>query len=399
MYDGMSDPLGESQVLPYLRGLRNADHQISIVSFEKKKYESRTPQIASILAGLGIKWFPLRYTKQPPILSTVYDIQRLQSLSNRLNSTEKFDVIHCRSYVAALAGLSLKKKFRDQIKFVFDMRGFWPDWRVEEGAWPQNRLPFRHVYRFFKKKEVEFLRYADSVISLTAVGKRILEDWGVSSNKITVIPCCVDTDLFNPNSILPTDSSELRIQLGINENDLCVGYLGSLYLPVEVLRFFKAINETFEHSKLLVISREDRAKILRIATDLNISHNNIIVRGVDRECLPKLLSIVDLGVSFIPKRFSSQGSSPTKLGEMMAMGIPLFCNSGVGDVDNLINRTSSGVLLDGFSNENYSFGVSQVPSLLKRDRFAIRQSAITELSLKIAVERYKDVYNSVSRNY
>jgi hypothetical protein len=30
-YDGMTDPLGQSQVIPYLKGLADAGHQITIV--------------------------------------------------------------------------------------------------------------------------------------------------------------------------------------------------------------------------------------------------------------------------------------------------------------------------------------------------------------------------------
>jgi hypothetical protein len=35
-YDGMTDPLGESQVIPYLEGLSKLGHRIYILSFEKK---------------------------------------------------------------------------------------------------------------------------------------------------------------------------------------------------------------------------------------------------------------------------------------------------------------------------------------------------------------------------
>ena len=34
-YDGISDPLGQSQVLPYLKGLARLGHKIHLISFEK----------------------------------------------------------------------------------------------------------------------------------------------------------------------------------------------------------------------------------------------------------------------------------------------------------------------------------------------------------------------------
>ena len=34
-YDGLTDPLGQSQILPYLAGLSEAGYTITIISFEK----------------------------------------------------------------------------------------------------------------------------------------------------------------------------------------------------------------------------------------------------------------------------------------------------------------------------------------------------------------------------
>lgn len=34
-YDGLSNPLGQSQVLPFLKGLSQKGHQIYLISFEK----------------------------------------------------------------------------------------------------------------------------------------------------------------------------------------------------------------------------------------------------------------------------------------------------------------------------------------------------------------------------
>ena len=40
-YDGMTDPLGQSQVLPYIIGLSQEGFQFTLISFEKKdRYES-----------------------------------------------------------------------------------------------------------------------------------------------------------------------------------------------------------------------------------------------------------------------------------------------------------------------------------------------------------------------
>ena len=35
-YDGLTDSLGQSQILPYLKGLSNLGNDITIISFEKQ---------------------------------------------------------------------------------------------------------------------------------------------------------------------------------------------------------------------------------------------------------------------------------------------------------------------------------------------------------------------------
>jgi hypothetical protein len=67
-YDGMTDPLGQSQVIPYLQGLSKAGYQIFLLSCEKKQvYEQNKAAIQQLLDESKIKWIPLNYTKPHPL--------------------------------------------------------------------------------------------------------------------------------------------------------------------------------------------------------------------------------------------------------------------------------------------------------------------------------------------
>src|SRR4029453_361112 len=110
---------------------------------------------------------------------------------------EAFDIVHCRSYIPARAGLALKERFRT--KLLFDMRGFWPDEKVEGGSWNVGNTLYRAVYRYFKRLESRLLRGADQIISLTEAGKAQLltrSELAANPAAITVIPCCVDFGHF-----------------------------------------------------------------------------------------------------------------------------------------------------------------------------------------------------------
>jgi len=73
-------------------------------------------------------------------------------------------IVHARSYVASVIALFLKKF--TNVGFVFDMRGFWADERVDGGLWRPDSPLFR-VAKWFER---QFLLAADDVVSLTHAG-------------------------------------------------------------------------------------------------------------------------------------------------------------------------------------------------------------------------------------
>ena len=153
----MTDPLGQSQVLPYLGGLSKEGFQFHLISFEKEeKFGLHHEHIQAICDQHGISWHPLSYTKKPPLLSTIYDVQRMKRLAHLLHKEHSFKIIHCRSYISALVGLGMKKRFGT--KFLFDMRGFWANERVDGNIWNLGNPIFKTVYNFFKKKNCSFFR-------------------------------------------------------------------------------------------------------------------------------------------------------------------------------------------------------------------------------------------------
>ena len=75
-YDGMLEPLGQSQVLSYLWHLA-VDREIHLISFEKADDWGNTSireNLARDISAMGIVWHPLRYHKRPSALSTAWDI-------------------------------------------------------------------------------------------------------------------------------------------------------------------------------------------------------------------------------------------------------------------------------------------------------------------------------------
>src|SRR6478672_1278572 len=99
-YDGMTDPLGQSQVLSYLKLLSRKGYSFHIVSFEKPEiYEGKKHLVQELIEGYDITWHPLPYTKKPPVLSTLIDIWAGWKYIKALGATMTIDMVHLRGYI------------------------------------------------------------------------------------------------------------------------------------------------------------------------------------------------------------------------------------------------------------------------------------------------------------
>ena len=71
-YDGMLEPLGQSQVLAYLEKLAPG-RRINLISFEKPEDWASADKLDALrkrIAKAGIHWHPLRYHKRPTAPAT-----------------------------------------------------------------------------------------------------------------------------------------------------------------------------------------------------------------------------------------------------------------------------------------------------------------------------------------
>ena len=394
-YDGMTDPLGQSQVLPYLCGLNKLGYKFTLISFEKKeKFEQNKSKIELICKENNIDWRPQVYHKFPPILSTMWDILQMRSIALSLHSKNKFDLIHCRSYISALIGLMMKKKHN--VKFLFDMRGLWADEKVDAGAWDIQNPIYKIIYQFFKTKEKEFVLNADQIISLTEKGKQEIQSWNYLNNvqeKITVIPCCADLDLFDSSKVHEESVINWRNKLGITESDFVLSYLGSLgtwYMLEEMLDFFKVFLRKQPNAKFLFITHDEHERIFKEAESRSI-RDKIIIQSGARSEVPSLLSLSSVSIFFIRSTYSKVASSPTKQGELMAMGIPVICNQGVGDTANLVRKYKSGIVVSHFESSDYESAIEQF-FRSNFDKSKLRMGADDYFSLEQGIRSYLEVY-------
>ena len=95
----MTDPLGQSQVIPYLAGLKKHGYNITILSCEKEQvFIAGESRIQAMLDKEGIKWMPLRYSKTPPVLSTLWDVVKLKKAAKKIIITTEKDAVRLQKF-------------------------------------------------------------------------------------------------------------------------------------------------------------------------------------------------------------------------------------------------------------------------------------------------------------
>jgi glycosyltransferase involved in cell wall biosynthesis len=395
-YDGMTDPLGQSQVLPYICGLAENGYRFSLISCEKEeRFEQNREKISAICKRFDIDWNPLPFTTFPPVISKFRDKSKIRRRALELHAEKNFSMVHCRSYIAAETGLWMKQKYGT--KFFFDMRGFWVDERVDGGIWNLRNPLYRIAYSQYKKKEADYIRHADKIISLTEAAVKEIKSWpSYSGASFTVVPCSADFNLFK--SVTVEERKISKRMLNLESCYPVVSYLGSVgtwYLLDEMLRLFVIIRRKYPAAHFLFVTPEKREVIAEKAKLYGVSENDITVTFASRENVPGVLAASDFGISFIKTSYSKIASSPTKLGELFAMGIPVITNDKVGDVENVVKSLGGGYVLSDFSDNSLEAAAGAIPDLLNADRDILRNNSFEYYDLKKAVIKYVEAYKEV----
>ncbi|MEO8399261.1 MAG: glycosyltransferase [Ignavibacteriaceae bacterium] len=398
-YDGMTDPLGQSQVIPYLAGLTRYGYSFTILSCEKPtRFAKHKTYVESLLKPYNIKWAFIPYHKNPPVFSSIYDVMMLRKKARTLHIKEKFYMVHTRAGIPSLIGLWMKKKFG--IKFMHDIREFYADSRVEGGMWDINNYFYKWIFSYFKRKENEEIANCDGIVCLTYAAEKIIKQWPQYNKQIPleVIPCSVDLDLFDPAKINEEKKETLKKEVNIKEGDFIISYLGSIggwYLTDEMMKFCKIVSDKISNAKFLFITPHQHEIIFETAAKFKIPHDKIIVKHAQRDEVPLFLSLSNYSLFFIKPCYSKQSSSPTKHGEIMAMGIPVITNSGVGDVAEIVEKNNSGIVMYKLDEEQFQMTAEIIFKEISFDKIAIRNGAKEYYNLESAIEKYRKIYNNL----
>lgn len=384
--NGLLEPLGQSQVFSYLRGL-SQEHRITLITYEKDDDWADTQRVAQLRSEcerLGIRWLPQRFRAQPKVIAPALSMVRMVWLVAREVRRQRVHLIHARSYIPAAVALVVSRL--TGVPFLFDMRALWPEELITAGRLRRGSM----LHKAMVASERACLRHAGGVVSLThaaAEHLRRVYPADLAGQTVAVIPTCADLDRFVPASQPPSQ----RV-IG------CLGTVLSGWFRLDWLAAFLAVAARRDPElRFELTTRDDPAQVrAAIGGDADLQ-SRLRIAPSPSERVHEVLQGQMASVMFFTQGLSKLGSSPTRMGEILGCGLPVVANEGVGDVAQIIREHRVGVLVNGVNEAEMNSAWDELERLLSDPDLArrCREAATMVFSLESGTRAYSTIYADI----
>lgn len=384
--NGLMEPLGESQVLPYLKHLSQS-YRVTLVTFEKPSDLLNHQKLLSYQALClehDIDWVIKKFSYTPKFFRPIIDIFKFTAIGLR-EVKSGAELVHCRSYIPSFAGLIIF--IISRTPFIFDMRALWPDELASSGRISSISL----TYKLLIFLEKALLKYAASVVSLTHAAAEYLDQRNPEFNlldRMEVIPTCVDLDKFQISS--SSKSSEFTVG--------CIGTVVSGWFKLDFLsEYFLYLSINLPNAKFEIVSRDNQDEILSFFKNQGFDISRLKIFSVDSADMPHTLWSHSVSTMFFNPGIGKLGSSPTRLGEILACGIPVIANDGIGDVSTIIKKYNVGIIINSEASYPFEGSIKLLEDLFLDNNLAQRCRLASEeiFSLNMGSNQFAQIYKSI----
>lgn len=385
--NGMLEPLGQSQVLSYLRGL-STDYRVTLISFEKSEDMVDVVAVASVEADChahNIRWLPQRFHYKPRLVAPAWSMLVFLYLCLREVSRGNADIIHARSYIPSAVAL-LVNRFK-RTPFIFDMRALWPEELITAGRLQRGSL----MHKALVWVERNCLHRAATVISLTHAAVGYLKNeypQELAGQSIVVISTCADLNRFVP---VPKTAGQPRIYS-------CLGTVLSGWFRLDWLAVcFQALAKREPDAQFEVITRDDPDQVRQAIGGDQSLQSRLKIYPLPSDQVHEAVQRHTASVMFFTDGLGKIGSAPTRMGEVLGCGIPVIANAGIGDVARIVEQYRVGVLVKSSSSADMEQALEELAVLMQDPELAsrCRHAAEEVFSLESGTEAYRTVYQNV----
>ena len=225
--------------------------------------------------------------------------------------------------------------------------------------------------------EVMVVRAADAIVAFSRHERdALVRFYDASADKVDVIPCGVDVDLFRP-----VDRDEARRELGLGDGGvvLFVGRLEPLK-GVDILLRAVAQLELADTTRTLIVGGDlhadaEAARLTALCGELGIAERVSFLGRMAQQELPAILQR-GRRVSVLPSYYESFGLVAL---ESMACGTPVMA-SRVGGLPTIVKDGVNGYLIPSRSPEPFADGLDVLlgnPAIRQAMSEASRETAVS----------------------
>lgn len=399
-YYSYYDPVFQSAVLPYFRGLSQSDNlQFVLLTFEKNQYKVDDATYVKLKKELeeqdNIIWYRSTWRSGSfKIFKKVYDFFSSMSFARKLIRKHKVDAVYSEAFPGAIMGHHLAKHF----KIPHMVHSFEPhtQYMVEAGVWKPSSWEARLLSHY----EVKIARHCSHIFTATEEMMKRIRSWG-SEAELVRVPSCVDTDIFQFN---PTDRNRIRQSFNITEDEIALLYLGKfggMYMEEEAFAFFKKCID-FEglKIKIIVLSHDDHERLRQLFSDWEIDEQYWSLKFATREEVSAYISASDFGFVAVRQKPGKRFCSPIKDGEYWSCGLPLIIPDGISDDYLLAEEHRIGIRMQDVSDESFDAVLVAMKDWVEREnvedvRARCRAFALKDRSVGVYQAIYRDIFENI----
>jgi len=257
--------------------------------------------------------------------------------------------------------------------------------------------------QLYKNKKIGFLPRRAELNSLQQSDYAFcvsdpIKDWidtATNSNKTTVIPNGVDTDMFNVNNY---NIDNIKKELGLN-GKIIIGYIGSykkwhgIEISINTIKMLVESNPDFH--LLLVGNGDEYINIQKLIEQNSLTNNVTQIEYVNHKESPRYLAIFDFALMSYPE-MDNFYFSPLKMFEYLAMSIPVI-STDIGQIAKILSHNETGILVTPPDCHHFAEEILKLnkdPALCLKIKRNSRKLAEEELSWLSNARRVLELINT-----
>jgi hypothetical protein len=215
----------------------------------------------------------------------------------------------------------------------------------ESGVW--KRWDPRYIVQKLGERAIK--SRATGIITLTENFRSQLISEDVNPDKLQVVPCVTDLDMFNYSSEI---RDQIRKQYNIPPDAIVgvnVGKYGGIYHLDKSFQLFNTLFSIIPNFYLFLLT-PDPLHARTLASAYGLPVDRCFIDRVPFSEVSKYLSASDFGFVLVKPSTSRIFCSAIKTGEYWACGLPIIITERVGDDTKIISQSGFGFVWDGINN-------------------------------------------------